>query len=549
MGLPSKWSQYLFGILMFLLPVMFFMPAFARMLRGYTTKRDGIRLSLFHRCLSVLLAYLMLLTPCGIQQLAEGSILYSQLDTRHWSQGNRTIHYQYDDNGSMTKKITALTGEADPENNYIEKATYDYNLQNRLERVTVDDGDNVDEITEYTYNDDGIRVKSYYYQLVDGTTKQNEDTKIFLIDPYNHTGYAQVLEQWVAGGTTPDTTYTIGDDVITEKPGSGPYRKHLLYDGHGSTRQVMYHSGSIADTYSYDGYGVMLGGNPTGIPSIGTNLLYAGEYFDTNLQHYNLRARWYDPLNGRFNQLDPYAGNNEDPQSLHKYLYCHANPVNRIDPLGTFSMAGTLTVISTIMSVMSKVMTGLTVAVYGYRSGGVIYKLTSGEQQLVDEAFLEAEDLVKDIAIDVVVIVATFGVAKLLQKAASWIRGAKRLAAVTRFNRNIECGAKAESYILGSTGGKKAFTTSLGTVVPDRVTLNTIDEVKNVGYLSNSPQMKKMVQLAKGGDNAYGEPVRKLILHVREDTVISGPLMDSLNELVPRGLFELARDIPPDLAP
>jgi hypothetical protein len=32
--------------------------------------------------------------------------------------------------------------------------------------------------------------------------------------------------------------------------------------------------------------------------------------------------------------MDPYAGNQQDPQSLHKYLYCHANPVNRIDPTG-----------------------------------------------------------------------------------------------------------------------------------------------------------------------------------------------------------------------
>jgi len=53
-------------------------------------------------------------------------------------------------------------------------------------------------------------------------------------------------------------------------------------------------------------------------------------------------AQYDDPLNGRFNQLDPYAGNTQDPQSLHKYLYCHANPVNGIDPSGNmeFSIAG-----------------------------------------------------------------------------------------------------------------------------------------------------------------------------------------------------------------
>ena len=51
---------------------------------------------------------------------------------------------------------------------------------------------------------------------------------------------------------------------------------------------------------------------------------------------YYLRARYYDPLNGRFNQTDPFAGSPQDPQSLHKYLYAHANPVNGIDPSGNY---------------------------------------------------------------------------------------------------------------------------------------------------------------------------------------------------------------------
>jgi len=53
--------------------------------------------------------------------------------------------------------------------------------------------------------------------------------------------------------------------------------------------------------------------------------------------YYN-RARYYDQNIGRFNRMDPYAGNYQDPQSLHKYLYCHANPVNGIDPSGKFSI-------------------------------------------------------------------------------------------------------------------------------------------------------------------------------------------------------------------
>ena len=78
----------------------------------------------------------------------------------------------------------------------------------------------------------------------------------------------------------------------------------------------------------------MLGGNPEPTSPAGTNLLYAGEHFDTDSQNYYLRARWYDSLSGRFNRMDPFAGSPQDPQSLHKYLYVHNNPVNGIDPSG-----------------------------------------------------------------------------------------------------------------------------------------------------------------------------------------------------------------------
>ena len=50
-----------------------------------------------------------------------------------------------------------------------------------------------------------------------------------------------------------------------------------------------------------------------------------------------LRARFYDPASGTFYRLDPFAGNLTDPQSLHKYLYAHGNPVAFSDPSGNFA--------------------------------------------------------------------------------------------------------------------------------------------------------------------------------------------------------------------
>ena len=137
----------------------------------------------------------------------------------------------------------------------------------RTVREYDDLGDTINEVTEYTYNPDGIRVKSYYYKTINGGAKQNEQTKIFLIDSYNHTGYAQVLEE--TRGTSPGsqvTTFTIGDDVITQYEASAS-AEHFLYDGQCSTRQLVDNAGTIVDSFSYDGYGVLLGGNPAPVGS------------------------------------------------------------------------------------------------------------------------------------------------------------------------------------------------------------------------------------------------------------------------------------------
>jgi hypothetical protein len=52
------------------------------------------------------------------------------------------------------------------------------------------------------------------------------------------------------------------------------------------------------------------------------------------LRLYYLRARYYNPLTGRFLSRDPENGKPIDPKTLHKYLYAGGDPVNRIDPKG-----------------------------------------------------------------------------------------------------------------------------------------------------------------------------------------------------------------------
>ena len=78
---------------------------------------------------------------------------------------------------------------------------------------------------------------------------------------------------------------------------------------------------------------------------------YRGEQYDTDLGLYYLRARYYNPLTGRFMSRDPGPGDSDDdddgadftddngndltiPATLHKYLYTGGDPVNWFDPTG-----------------------------------------------------------------------------------------------------------------------------------------------------------------------------------------------------------------------
>src|SRR5208337_1574237 len=61
---------------------------------------------------------------------------------------------------------------------------------------------------------------------------------------------------------------------------------------------------------------------------------YRGEQFDTSLGMYYLRARYYRPQIGRFLTQDTYEGDDEEPVTLHKYLYANADPVDARDPGG-----------------------------------------------------------------------------------------------------------------------------------------------------------------------------------------------------------------------
>ncbi|WP_232826317.1 RHS repeat-associated core domain-containing protein, partial [Cyanothece sp. BG0011] len=232
--------------------------------------------------------------------------------------------YTYDNNGNTISKTTGT-----------ETVTYNWDVEDRL--IASDtDGDGVNDL-ENQYDVDGVRVA----QTVNG-----EETR-FLID--TNRPYAQVLEEYTDGGII-KVSYVYGHDLISQERNNAQSFYHV--DGLGSTRALSDESGVVTDSYIYDAFGQVL----TQIGDTENSYLFTGEQFDNELSQYYLRARYYEPSTGRFTQRDTWMGDRGRPITLNKYLYGDANPVNRIDPSGHFTLIE-LNVSANIRSTLSSLAT------------------------------------------------------------------------------------------------------------------------------------------------------------------------------------------------
>jgi len=156
-------------------------------------------------------------------------------------------------------------------------------------------------------------------------------TTYYLVDDLNPTGYPQVVEE-LSGAGVVTRQYTYGLQRIDENQiQNGAWTPSFYgYDGGGNVRQLTNSAGEVTDTYEYDAYG----NHWTVDGSTPNNMLYRGEEYDPDLGLYYLRARYYNPLTGRFMSRDPEDGEAIDPKTLHKYLYAGGDPVNMFDPTG-----------------------------------------------------------------------------------------------------------------------------------------------------------------------------------------------------------------------
>ncbi len=240
------------------------------------------------------------LDPVGNRQLQTSSIPGIGTGSFTYDPDDRLSTEIYDENGN-----TLTSGGK----------TFAYDFENRLKSMTAGSV-----TVTIQYDADGNRV----------ARTVNGETTSYLVDDLNPTGYAQVVEE--VAGAAAERTYTYGLQRISQnQQNSNAWTPSFYgYDAGGTVRLLTDATGTVTDTYDYDAWGNAV--NTTGsTPNVYS---FHGEYHDSDLGLYYLRARWYNPATGRLTSTDPEAGVVSDPVTLHRYLYARADPVNWSDPTG-----------------------------------------------------------------------------------------------------------------------------------------------------------------------------------------------------------------------
>ena len=111
-----------------------------------------------------------------------------------------------------------------------------------------------------------------------------------------------------------------------------------LTDRLGTVHALADESGEIVESYRFDAWGRVLGvygaeGTPLARSALGNRHLWQGRLYSWTTGLYHFRARWYDPVTGRWASKDPIGISG----GLNQYVFCADNPVNLRDPSGLCS--------------------------------------------------------------------------------------------------------------------------------------------------------------------------------------------------------------------
>jgi len=219
------------------------------------------------------------------------------------NQANQLIanggNYTYDNNGNLIEKAT-------PEG----RSAFAWDYENRLVKVSTPDG----RVVEFSYDPFGRRIMKKV--AGDGSTTTTN---------YFYDNQSILFEY--------DDTGAIGNRY-TDGPGIDEHlmvttRKERYYyhaDGLGSITALTDSTGKVVQTYDYDSFGNL----KDQMNRVKQPYAFTGREWDKETGLYYYRARYYDPMEGRFISKDPIGFEG----GINLYNYGESNPINNTDPFG-----------------------------------------------------------------------------------------------------------------------------------------------------------------------------------------------------------------------
>jgi RHS repeat-associated protein len=130
------------------------------------------------------------------------------------------------------------------------------------------------------------------------------------------------------------------DNILATTVHTGATVKSYFYltDHLGTVHAIADGTGTIVESYRFDAWGRVIGvydvnNNPLTQSTIGNRYLWQGREYSWKTSLYFFRARWYDPITGRWLSNDPIGISG----GLNQYVAFLSNPVNFRDPLGLWN--------------------------------------------------------------------------------------------------------------------------------------------------------------------------------------------------------------------
>ena len=233
------------------------------------------------------------------RRLMDGEEELYQYDPRNrlmaYTKNGATTPFQYDNAGNLLRD---------------DKAKYTYDAFNRTTKVETFDGN----VQVNRYDAEGLRhemeengrLVRFIFHKGEAVAEQEENSNVIRL--------------------------IRGSELIARSSDSESARTYYHYasDEMGSTTHIVDDNGNVQNRYAYDAWGKIT----VREEAVPNRFTYYGQQIDPITQQYYLRARFYNPVLGRFTQEDTYRGD-----GLNLYAYCANNPVFYTDPSGRYKDA------------------------------------------------------------------------------------------------------------------------------------------------------------------------------------------------------------------